>query len=45
MATWNVLHRVHALNWSEDEIFEITVAAAIGAALRTFDAGRRKALG
>jgi alkylhydroperoxidase family enzyme len=35
------------INWlkaaghSEDEIFEITVAATVGAALRSFDAGRR----
>jgi len=39
------IDRITAAGTSEDEIFEITVAAAIGAALRTFDAGRRKALG
>jgi hypothetical protein len=25
---------------TEDQIFEVTVAAAVGAALRTYDAGR-----
>lgn len=32
--------RLTAAGRSEDEIFEITVAAAVGAALRSFDAGR-----
>jgi AhpD family alkylhydroperoxidase len=35
------LDRLIAAGAGEDEIFEITVAAAVGAALRSFDAGRR----
>ena len=35
------IDRLIAVGHSEDEIFEITVAAAVGAALRSFDAGRR----
>jgi AhpD family alkylhydroperoxidase len=35
------IDRITAAGTSEDEIFEITVTAAVGAALRTFDAGRR----
>ena len=34
------LHRLTAAGCSEDQIFEVTVAAAVGAALRSFDAGR-----
>lgn len=34
------LERLTAAGCSQDEIFEITVAAAVGAALRSFDAGR-----
>jgi hypothetical protein len=34
------LTRLRADGHPEDEIFEVTVAAAVGAALRTFDAGR-----
>ncbi|MPZ85271.1 MAG: hypothetical protein GEV28_34750 [Actinophytocola sp.] len=33
--------RLTAAGHTEDEIFEVTVAAAVGAALRSFDAGRR----
>ena len=32
--------RLTAAGYSEDQIFEVTVAAAVGAALRSFDAGR-----
>jgi hypothetical protein len=32
--------RLTAAGHSEDQIFEVTVAAAVGAALRSFDAGR-----
>jgi AhpD family alkylhydroperoxidase len=32
--------RVTAAGYTEDQIFEVTVAAAVGPALRTFDAGR-----
>jgi AhpD family alkylhydroperoxidase len=35
------IDRLIAAGHAEDEIFEITVAAAVGAALRSFDAGRR----
>lgn len=28
--------------YQEDEVYEITVAAAVGAALRSFDAGQQK---
>lgn len=35
------LARLVAAGHAEDEIFELTVAAAVGAALRGFDAGRR----
>jgi alkylhydroperoxidase family enzyme len=35
------INRLKASGHSEDEIFEITVAATVGAALRSFDAGRR----
>jgi hypothetical protein len=34
------LNRLTAAGCSEDQIFEVTVAAAVGAALRSFDAGR-----
>jgi AhpD family alkylhydroperoxidase len=34
------IRQLTAAGHSEDEIFEVTVAAAVGAALRTFDAGR-----
>lgn len=33
--------RLVAAGHPEDEVFEVTVAAAVGAALRSFDAGRR----
>jgi len=33
--------KLTAAGFSEDEIFELTVAAALGAALRSFDAGMR----
>jgi len=33
--------RLAAAGLTEDEIFEVTVAAAVGAALRSYDAGRR----
>lgn len=33
--------RLAAAGYTEDEIFEITVAAAVGAALRSYDAGHR----
>ena len=33
--------RLTAAGHAEDQIFEVTVAAAVGAALRSFDAGRR----
>jgi AhpD family alkylhydroperoxidase len=33
--------RLTAAGHSEDEIYEVTVAAAVGAALRSFDAGRK----
>jgi AhpD family alkylhydroperoxidase len=35
------LTRLTGAGHTEDEVFEMTVAAAVGAALRTFDAGRR----
>lgn len=35
------IDRLAAAGHTEDEIFEVTVAAAVGAALRSFDAGRR----
>jgi AhpD family alkylhydroperoxidase len=35
------IDRLTAAGHTEDEIFEVTVAAALGAALRSFDAGRR----
>jgi AhpD family alkylhydroperoxidase len=35
------IDRLTAAGHTEDEIFEVTVAAAVGAALRSFDAGRR----
>jgi AhpD family alkylhydroperoxidase len=35
------IERLTAAGNSEDEIFEVTVAAAVGAALRSFDAGQR----
>jgi AhpD family alkylhydroperoxidase len=34
------MDRLTAAGYSEDQIFEVTVAAAVGAALRSFDAGR-----
>ncbi|MET8962833.1 hypothetical protein ABZX69_25735 [Streptomyces sp. NPDC004074] len=34
------LDRLTAEGCSEDEIFEVTVAAAVGAALHSFDTGR-----
>jgi AhpD family alkylhydroperoxidase len=34
------LNRLTAAGCSEDQIFEVTVAAAVGAALRSFDVGR-----
>jgi AhpD family alkylhydroperoxidase len=34
------MDRLTAAGYSEDQIFETTVAAAVGAALRSFDAGR-----
>ena len=34
------IDRLTAAGYSEDQIFEVTVAAAVGAALRSFDAGR-----
>lgn len=34
------IDRLSAAGHSEDEIFEVTVAAAVGAALRSFDAGQ-----
>jgi hypothetical protein len=34
------LDRLTAAGCTEDQIFEVTVAAALGAALRSFDAGR-----
>src|SRR4051812_47490712 len=34
------VNRLTAAGCSEDQIFEVTVAAAVGAALRSFDAGR-----
>lgn len=34
------INRLKAVGHTEDEIFEITVAATVGAALRSFDAGR-----
>jgi hypothetical protein len=34
------INRLKAAGHSEDEIFEVTVAAAVGAALHSFDAGR-----
>jgi hypothetical protein len=33
--------RLTAAGHTEDQIFEVTVAAAVGAALRCFDTGRR----
>jgi AhpD family alkylhydroperoxidase len=35
------MDRLTAAGHSEDQIFEVTVAAALGAALRSFDAGRQ----
>jgi AhpD family alkylhydroperoxidase len=35
------IDRLTSAGYTEDEIFEVTVAAAVGAALRSFDAGRR----
>jgi hypothetical protein len=35
------VERLGAAGCTEDEIFEITVAAAVGAAMEGFDAGRR----
>ncbi|RSN39160.1 hypothetical protein DMC64_39185 [Amycolatopsis sp. WAC 04197] len=37
------VQQLKAAGYSEDEIFEVTVAAAVGAALRGFDAGNRAA--
>lgn len=37
------VEQLKAAGYSEDEIFEVTVAAAVGAALRGFDAGNRAA--
>jgi alkylhydroperoxidase family enzyme len=39
------VERLKAAGHSEDEIFEVTVAAAVGAALRSLDAGLRAARG
>lgn len=33
------IDRLTAAGYTEDQIFEVTVAAAVGAALRCFDAG------
>jgi alkylhydroperoxidase family enzyme len=39
------IERLRAAGHSEDEIFEITVSAAVGAALRSLDAGLRAVRG